>query len=98
DDPLLRASINEFGPGFQLAPELLYFFATKGSDGQSLTGAKRYKLLFRQDPPVDAFWSLSLYGAGRTATVVDNPLHRYAVYTYTPGLKRGSTGSLEIFV
>jgi hypothetical protein len=98
EDPLLRASINEFGPGFQLATELLYFFATTGSDERPLEGAKRYKLDFRQDPPVDAFWSLSLYGAGRTATVIDNPFHRFAIYTYTPGLKRGRDGSLEIFV
>jgi hypothetical protein len=51
-------------------------------------------------PPVDSFWSLSLYR--RTAEgqhyFVDNPINRYAIGDRTPGLKRDADGSLTIWM
>ena len=49
------------------------------SDGQKLSGANKYTLHFTKEqiPPVDAFWSLTLYD--KDSYLVDNPLNRYAL-------------------
>lgn len=48
------------------------------------------------EPPVDAFWSLSLYGPDMF--FVDNPLGRFSIGDRTPGLRRDRDGSLSIAV
>jgi hypothetical protein len=95
-DPLLRASSNRLGPGAHVAQEALYFFTNTGPDEKPLTGAGKYRLRFPsgQLPPVDAFWSLILYGSD--FFLVQNPINRYSIGDRTEGLTRGSDGSLEI--
>jgi hypothetical protein len=96
-DPLLRASTNLYGPGAHVAQEALYFNAQP--DGKALlSGANKYSLKFPANglPPVDAFWSLTLYGADYA--LVENPIHRYSIGDRTPGLKYGPDGSLELLV
>ena len=48
------------------------------------------------EPPVDGFWSLSVYGPDMF--FVDNPIGRYSVGDRTPGLGRGQDGSLAITI
>ncbi len=48
------------------------------------------------EPPVDGFWSLSLYG--RDMFFVDNEIGRYSIGDRTPGLHRAPDGSLAITV
>ncbi len=51
----------------------------------------------KEQPPVDAFWSLTMYNAS-DKMLVENPIRRYKVGTDTQGLKTGSDGSLKIAV
>jgi hypothetical protein len=95
-DPLLRASVNRFGPATHVAHEALYFSAKP--EGQPLSGTQNYVLRFEPGalPPVDAFWSLTLYG--QDFFLVENPIHRYSIGDRTAGLVYGADGSLEIQV
>jgi hypothetical protein len=95
-DPLLRASSVKYGPGGHVAEEALYFNIDKSPDGQPLTGERSYALRFPGGglPPVDAFWSLTLYDAAMH--LAENPIQRYAIKDRTPGLVYGADRSLEI--
>jgi hypothetical protein len=95
-DPLLRAAVNQYGPATHIAQEALYFSAKP--NGQVLSGENKYVLKFPagQLPPVDAFWSLTLYG--QDFALVDNRINRYSIGDRTAGLAYGSDGSLEIQV
>jgi hypothetical protein len=97
-DPLERASVNVLGPGFHIAKEALYFFLNNGPDGQPLNGKTAYLLRFPAGelPPVDAFWSLTLYGTDWY--LQDNSINRYAIGDRTAALKRGNDGSLQIHI
>jgi len=97
-DPLLRASVNRLGPGGHVAQEALYFFAKAAPDGKPLRGTNTYRLRFPsgQLPPVDAFWSLIMYGSD--FFLVKNPLNRYSIGDRTEGLVYGADGSLEIHI
>ena len=97
-DPLERAAVNRFGPGAHIAQEALYFSAVGDAQGAPLSGQNSYSLTFAagQLPPVDAFWSLILYGPD--FFLFDNPLNRYAINDRTPGLVKGADGSLTIVI
>jgi hypothetical protein len=95
-DRLQRAAANRLGPGTHVAEEALYFVATADSKGNPLTGESRYRIQFApgQFPPVDAFWSLILYGAD--FFLYKNSLNRYSISDRTEGLLHQPDGSLEI--
>ncbi len=80
------------------AEESLYFTAQVDSNGNPLSGANRYMLRFNADrlPPVDAFWSLTLYGSDRF--LVANPNNRYSIGDRTKGLQYNADGSLDIYI
>src|SRR5260370_1565393 len=61
--------------------------------GWPLDGSRRYRLRFAPGalPPVQAFWSLTLYGA-HDCMLVDNPIDRHAIADRTPGLCPDSDG------
>jgi hypothetical protein len=71
------------------------------SDGQKLDGStNRYTLRFApgQLPPVNAFWSLTMYDA-KSRLLVANPLQRYLINSaMLPKLKRDQDGGLTIYV
>ena len=62
-----------------------------------MTGANSYELRFEagEFPPVNWFWSITLYDA-KTTAMYPNPLERYAISDRTPGLKFGNDGSLTL--
>jgi hypothetical protein len=97
-DPLIRAGVNQLGPGANVAEEALYFTASRDSDGQLLDGSQRYSITFPkgQLPPVAAFWSLILYGAD--FFLVDNPINRYDIDDRTEGLENDQAGALRIII
>jgi hypothetical protein len=48
-------------------------------------------------PPVDAFWSLTMYSVPKFR-LVSNPINRYSIGDRTPGLHVAGDGSLTIYV
>lgn len=75
--------------------EAAYPMIRLDADGQQLNGAHSYTLTFAQTPPVDAFWSLTMYDTP-DYYLVDNPINRYSIGDRTPGLRHSSDGSLTI--
>jgi hypothetical protein len=68
--------------------------------GQKLDGANRYTLRFApsQLPPVNAFWSLTMYDQP-ASLLVANPLNRYLINsTMLPQLKRDADGGLTLLI
>ncbi len=74
-----RAAWTYFGVGGNLVEDAVYPLTLVDSDGQKLTGANNYVLHFTKDqiPPVDAFWSVTMYDAEKF--FFDNPINRYAL-------------------
>jgi len=99
DDYLLRAAVAEDLVYVTVPEEALYPVAKTDADGVPLTGANTYRLVFHGDalPPVDAFWSLTMYRRD-AYPLVANALNRYAIGDRTPSLVRGEDGSLTIHI
>jgi len=96
DDIELRALVAQVGWGANVSEEAVYPVARTDADGAPLDGSHTYRLTFPPGglPPVDAFWSLSVYGADMF--FVPHPSGRYTIGDRTPGLVSGDDGSLEI--
>jgi hypothetical protein len=77
--------------------EANYAFAWKDENDDPLHGAHAYRLTLTPPPPVDAFWSLTMYDVPRFYLVA-NPIHRYAIGDRTPGLVYGDDGSVTILI
>jgi hypothetical protein len=52
---------------------------------------------FDRTPPVDAFWSLTMYDA-TDYYLVDNPIDRYSIGDRTPGVRYGAGGGLDLYL
>ncbi len=66
--------------------------------GQKLDGANRYTLRFApgQLPPVNAFWSLTMYELPQSLLVA-NPINRYLINSpMLPELKKDADGGLTL--
>jgi hypothetical protein len=98
DDLLLRAAVAMDQIYIVEPEEALYPSARVDGAGQPLDGRNHYRIRFApgQLPPVDAFWSITLYHA--KGFMVENPIDRWAIGDRTPGLTYDRDGSLEIFV
>ena len=82
------------------AVEAMYPTAGVDGDGKPLDGSTgRYVLKFPKGalPPVNYFWSLTLYDA-KTQVPIENPINRYSIGDRSPGIVKGSDGSLSIYV
>ena len=82
-DYRLRAATCQWGIGALVAQETMYMRGA-GDDGSFFyAGGRAYRLRFPKGglPPVDAFWSLTLYKAQADGAVYyyDNPLERYSL-------------------
>jgi hypothetical protein len=78
--------------------ETKYFYQDLDAAGGRLTGAHRYTVTFANDqmPPVDGFWSLTLYDAQHF--FVPNELKRYSLGTKNTTLQYNPDGSLTLYV
>ncbi len=65
--------------------------------GEELNGSRSYVLHFDQQPPVEAFWSITMYDAP-DFYLVANPIERYSVGDRTPRLTYNEDGSLDIHI
>jgi len=99
-DYLTRAIIAQIGVGANKPAESIYPGTTHDYAGKVLNcGAGHvYKIHFNagQTPPVDGFWSVSMYADDQF--FIANPINRFAIGDRTPGLTRNSDGSLDIWV
>jgi len=78
--------------------EASYSMLWVDADGDALDGAKdRYELRLSPPPPVDAFWSLTMYDAS-DFYLVANPISRYSIGDRTPGLATDEDGSVTIYI
>jgi uncharacterized protein (TIGR03000 family) len=93
----LRAIIALLGLGANIPQDAVYPTTFVDAAGKPLNGANRYTLHFDkgQLPPVNAFWSVTMYNA--ESFFVDNPLNRYNVAGWMP-LQFNDDGSLDIYV
>ena len=92
-----RAMVAVYGLGANLPEDALYPNARTDADGQPLDGQHSYVMRFEQGqlPPVNAFWSLTLYDERQR--FVDNPIGRYAIGDRDQ-LESRSDGSIEIYI
>lgn len=77
--------------------ETQYFYTDYDSAAGQLSGAKNYAITFPagQEPPVNGFWSLTLYNDKHLFH--PNDLKRYSLGTKNKTLKRNADGSLTLY-
>jgi len=99
DDYLLRSAVAKDQIYVTVPEEALYPVAKTDAVGGPLTGEHVYRVVFSPDelPPVDAFWSLTMYTT-EDGPLVANPIGRYAIGDRTPGLVTDRDGGLTIHV
>jgi hypothetical protein len=101
NDYVARATGGQMGIGANSKEEALYPLYEKDSSGQALDGSKAgYTLHFNKGeyPPVNAFWSLTMYGLPQQL-LVENPINRYLINSpMLPNLKLDAAGGLTIYI
>ena len=90
---ILRAMVALIGLGANLPQDAIYPAYAKPLDGST----NSYVIHFAKDqtPPVNAFWSITLYN--KLQYFYDNPLNRYTVSERTPFVKNPD-GSIDVYV
>ena len=96
-DYITRATVTWYGLGANL-PEDAIYPTSEGPDMlQKYSGANKYVVHFDKGemPPVDGFWSLTMYNA--QYFFVDNPLNRYNVSQRNKFITNAD-GSTDIYI
>ncbi len=97
---LYRMAGAAFGIYGNTAAEALYPGIGNDSSGAPLTGADKYTVRFapNQLPPVNAFWSLTMYELPQSL-LVPNPINRYLINSpMLPSLVRDPDGGYTFYV
>lgn len=101
-DYLFRAGVALSGLAALPPAEAMYLQPAPAQGGRMIDGPGPWRLHFPAGrlPPVDAFWSLTMYEATPDGQffLVDNPIRRYSIGDRTPGLKSNADGSLTIWI
>ncbi len=94
---LKRAIVAQVGLGANQPEDAIYPMNLTDSDGRPLAGANAYVMHFAKNelPPVDAFWSLTMYDD--KGYQIANPINRFAIGD-RDALKYNPDGSLDIFI
>jgi hypothetical protein len=96
-EPMVAAAAAMLGLLWNPAEISTYDVAFFDGSGAPLDGNNRYVLKFDPPPPVDGFWSVTMYSA-ENQLFVPNPIDRYSFGDRTKGTVYGADGSLEIFL
>jgi hypothetical protein len=93
---LKRAIVAQQGLGANLPEDAIYPLNLTDENGKPLDGTHKYTIHFDKGatPPVNAFWSITLYDA--EGFQVANVLNRFAVSSYMP-FKTNADGSLDLY-
>ena len=96
-DYLDRAAITWYGLGANRPQDAIYPTSQADADGKPYDGANRYVMHFDkgQTPPVDGFWSLTMYDA--QYFFYPNHLNRYTLSARN-ALKHNADGSVDLYV
>lgn len=77
--------------------EAVYAQVFVDDHGDQLTSDHHYVIHFDQDPPVGAFWSVTMYDIPNYY-LVDNPIDRYSIGDRTSGVRRDAEDGLTVYV
>ena len=96
-DYLERALVTAIGLGANRPQDAVYPTSEVDADGKPYSGANKYVMHFDkgQMPPVNAFWSLTMYNA--EYFFVANPLNRYTLSARST-LKYNADGSVDLYI
>jgi hypothetical protein len=96
-DYLMRALITAIGLGANRPQDAVYSTSQKDGDGRAYDGANKYVMRFAkgQLPPVEGFWSLTMYDGGYF--FVPNPINRYSI-SVRQDLKANPDGSVDLYI
>lgn len=96
-DYLQRALITAIGLGANRPQDAVYPTSEADAAGKPYDGTKNYVMHFNKGelPPVDGFWSLTMYNA--EYFFVDNPLNRYTLSARND-LKTNADGSVDLYL
>ena len=98
-DYVLRAAIAYRGLGANLIDDAFYASAVTSSDGTKFSSTNKYVIHFDKDgiPPVNGFWSLSMYN--EKILFAANPINRYCLGSLSdPPLLKNPDGSIDIYI
>jgi hypothetical protein len=95
--PVFHAAVTKLGLLYSQKEVSTYHVGYVDGNGKPLDGANTYTLKLAPPPPVDAFWSLTMYDA-KTKLFVDNKSNRYTIGDRTAGIKTGKNDSLTITI
>jgi hypothetical protein len=89
--------ITAIGLGANRPQDAVYPTSETDAEGRSYDGTSKYVMHFDkgQLPPVDGFWSLTMYNA--EYFFVDNPLNRYTLSARND-LKKNADGSIDLYL
>lgn len=98
-DYVFRAIVALVGLAANTPDEAMYL-NPQGDDGRMFTGNGFYRFTLPKPPPVDAFWSLTMYEATSEGQLylTNNPIDRYSIGDRTRGIKHNPDGSLDIWI
>jgi len=97
-DYMKRAVVAAFGWPANLEQDAVYPYAQVDSTGAALNGANNYTLTFAkgQTPPVNGFWSITMYEIDNGWWFVPNALNKFTVSARND-LKYNEDGSLTLY-
>jgi hypothetical protein len=97
-DYVKRAVVAAFGWPANLQDDAVYPYTTIDGKGEKLTGANKYTLTFAkgQTPPVDGFWSITMYEIDQGWWFVPNKLNKFTVSPRN-NLKTNPDGSTTLY-
>jgi hypothetical protein len=97
-DYLKRATVAAFGWPANRQEDAVYPYTFVDSSGDKLTGSNKYTLTFQkgQLPPVNGFWSITMYEIDKGWWFVPNPLNKFTV-SERNNLKYNPDGSLTLY-
>jgi hypothetical protein len=80
-------------------PDKEALFTSRNTDDEKsvFSGYNNYKIHFDGPPPVDGFWSLTLY-VSTSNQLYNNELKRYKFSSETAGMKSNADGSFDILI
>jgi hypothetical protein len=94
----LRSIVAVYGIAANIPVEAMYPIGSFDNTGALLNGANKYVIHIPAAgfPPAKYFWSFTAYN--QDLFLIPNPINRYTINQFTPGVKYDADRSLDIYV